>query len=227
MSHFWSVKKMWKCDSTCLSHCHRTCWDYAADLLWSGTVWGHNPGPPRPQSSGFYPQRRPLSWACWAASAGTGAGSCRTAAEGSGGSWRTGTALYPLFLMKTLDAMLCGIWWFTGFVLFVRQCVKVQVLISRAVTHSSKNFWRPFILSVICCALFRLKKGFLGGRSGSFVLQWEKKKYNKYSSEKTISTKITPKRVLTWLTFAWNLLWASVWATQTHCTSFSHMRSSW
>lgn len=64
-------------------------------------------------------------------------------------------------------------------------CGKVHVLISRAVTHSSKNFWRPTILSVICCALFRLKKGFLGGRSGSFVLQWEKKKYSEYSAEKT------------------------------------------
>lgn len=102
--------------------------------------------------------------------------------------------------MKTRDAMLCGI------ILFVRQCVKVRVLISRAVTHSSKNFWRPFILSAICCALFRLKKGFLGGMSGSFVLQREKKKYSKYSTEKTISIEMTPKRVMTCLTLAWNLL---------------------
>lgn len=80
-----------KCDGTCLSHCHRTCWGYSADLLWSGTVWGRNPGPPGPQSSGSCPQRRPLSWTRWAASAGRGAGSCRTAAEGPGGSWRRWT----------------------------------------------------------------------------------------------------------------------------------------
>lgn len=90
-----------------------------------------------------------------------------------------------LFLVETCDVVLCGIWRFTGFVLFVSQGFKVRVLISWAVTHSSKNFWRPTILSVICCALFRLKKGFLGGRSGSFVLRWEKKKYSEYSAEQT------------------------------------------
>lgn len=78
-------------DGTCLSHCHRTCWGYDADLLWSGTVWGRNPGPPGPQSSGSCRQRRPLSWPRWAASAGRGAGSCRTAAEGSGGPCRRWT----------------------------------------------------------------------------------------------------------------------------------------
>lgn len=171
-----------KCENTCLSHCHRTCWGYSADLLWSGTVWGRNPGPPGPQSSGSYPQRRPLSWTRWAASAGRGAGSCRTAAEGPGGSWRRWTvsnrcALYwtVCFLWKRVT------WCFVepgdSPVLFC-LCGKVHILINRgAVTHSSKNFWRPTILSVICCALFRLKKGFLGGRSGSFVLQWGKKKH--------------------------------------------------
>lgn len=95
-----------KCDRTCLSHCHRTCWGYSAGLLWSGTVWGRNPGPPGPQSSGSCPQRRPLSWTWWAASAGRGAGSCRTAAEGPGGSCRRWTVSKRRALYWTV----CFLW---------------------------------------------------------------------------------------------------------------------
>lgn len=38
-------------------------------------------------------------------------------------------------------------------------------------SYFSKNLWSPFMRSVICWALFRLKKGFFGGSSGSCTLQ--------------------------------------------------------
>lgn len=46
-----------------------------------------------------------------------------------------------------------------------------QVLIKWSHSHSVRKFWRPVILSVICRALFMLKKGFLGGSVGSRDLQ--------------------------------------------------------
>lgn len=61
-----------------------------------------------------------------------------------------------------------------SFVIFLRQSGKVDhVLLNRKIfSYSSKNFWSPFIRSVICCALFRLKKGFFGGSPGSCIL-WQ------------------------------------------------------
>lgn len=190
MSNFGVLKS-----NTPLSHCHRRCWGYAAGRRWSGSVWGHTPGPPGPQSSGSSPQHRPSSWTWWAASAGRGGGSCRTAAEGSGGSWGTRMArkwnrwalyrtvclrenMWPGSLWKLVIHCFCNVFFFW-------QGVKVHILINRSVTHSSKNFWRPFILPAICCALFRLKKGFFGGRSGSVALWWEKESSANMHPEKT------------------------------------------
>lgn len=61
---------------------------------------------------------------------------------------------------------------FLDCVIFVFQYVKVQKFIDLwGQSYFSRNIWRPFIRSVICWALFRLKKGFFGGSCGNCTLQ--------------------------------------------------------
>ena len=72
---------------TCRNQSRRTCRGPSADPLQSGIASGHSRGLPASRRNGSVQKHRPASWTRWAATAGTSAGNCRTAAEGSGGSW--------------------------------------------------------------------------------------------------------------------------------------------
>jgi len=63
---------------------------------------------------------------------------------------------------------------------------KFTCLLIREITYCSKNLWSPFIRSVICWPLFRLKKGFFGGSSGSCTLQQQQQQQHKNTLKRTI-----------------------------------------